>query len=121
MKPIFLSILAIIFISSCNQKQEKSAPDVTNKATNETIELSLIMKTIEGETTCFFQRDYECWKNYWINADYAFQAWSNDNGTFDASTSFDTVSSNVKKYMEKYPLNEGQTASHPEVFNKNVV
>ncbi len=49
---------------SCSQKPEISASIPTDDVFNEAAELDSILKTIEVETTCFFQRDLDCWKKY---------------------------------------------------------
>lgn len=76
-----------------------------------------IMATIEKETKCFFARDYEGWKSTYVQQDYDFQAWSNKDGTFDASVGWQGIDNTVGKYIHENP--EPQS-SHPVVERKNI-
>src|SRR5690606_4153909 len=82
---------------------------------SEVEEMEKIMKVIEGETSSFYKRDYESWKSFYIHTDYAFQAWSNGDGTFDANTGRVAVGSGIGNYIKTYPV-EPEDSSHPIVF-----
>lgn len=79
------------------------------------------MSVIEGETDCFFARDYECWKDKFTHSDYSYQAWSNSDGTFDASVGWESIEKNLGKYIKENPTEpEDAGSSHPVVKRKNV-
>jgi hypothetical protein len=62
-----------------------------------------IMATIQRETDCFYERNYDCWKETYVHEKYVFQGWSNRDGTFDTKVSWDTVNFSIKKYIENNP------------------
>ena len=116
-KLFFLAILMFAF--SCKQNKRESLTSI--KSFDEKTELEAIMQTIEAETKCFYERDYDCWKEHFIQADYALQAWNNEDGTFDVMASYDSIAHRAKNYFIKYPVKEGETASHEKVIRKNMV
>ncbi len=80
-----------------------------------------IMKVIEDETECFFRRDYDCWQNQFTHTDYSYQAWSNSDGTFDASVGWPAIEKNLGKYIKENPAEpEEAGSSHPVVKRKNI-
>lgn len=114
-KSIFaILILSCLFFYSCqeqvNNKPENSTSEKieTKEVINELVEKEAILKVIEGETDCFFKRNYECWENYWVQKPYTFQAWNNSDGTYDSKVGWKTVSEGVKKYLAENPIKEGE-------------
>ncbi len=87
---------------------------------DEAKETEKIMKVIEAETRSFYKRDYESWKNFYIHANYAFQAWNNGDGTIDAKTGWPAVDSGIGNYIKHYPVATGGS-SHPVVLRKNII
>ncbi|UBM60882.1 hypothetical protein LAG90_09580 [Marinilongibacter aquaticus] len=84
-------------------------------------ERAAIMKVIEEETDCFFSRNYDCWAEQFTHTDYSYQAWSNADGTFDASVGWDAIEKNLGKYIKENPLEEEEAgSSHPVVIRKNI-
>ncbi|MGN7782873.1 hypothetical protein ACTJIJ_00040 [Niabella sp. 22666] len=81
-------------------------------------EKDAILAIIEKETASFFARDYNAWKSTYAQTDYAFQAWSNKDGTFDASVGWNGIDNTVGKYINDNP--EPQSSSHPIVERKNI-
>jgi hypothetical protein len=57
----------------CAMKNTPSTSQSQNPTTpfDEKVAVEAIMKTVESETTCFFKRDFECWKNCYVNKAYA--------------------------------------------------
>ncbi len=78
------------------------------------------MGVIENETECFFSRDYDCWKENWINEDYAFQAWNNLDGTYDAKVGWSEVDRRVGTYIKDNQETLGGTKGHPDVERLNL-
>lgn len=116
MKQLALPLLTIIILSSCQEQVTNPSPEPFD----ETVEKAAILKTIEHETDCFYRRDYDCWKENFVQADYAFQAWSNSDGTFDAKTGWKEVDKGIGDYIRDNPVDPGQS-SHPIVEKRNMV
>ncbi|MBP6687740.1 MAG: hypothetical protein KA160_07760, partial [Lacibacter sp.] len=66
------------------------------------------------------KRDYESWKKYFAQTDYAFQAWNNGDGTADVKRGWEEVDKGIGDYIKANPLKTGETASHPKVERKNM-
>ena len=80
-----------------------------------------IMAVIESETDCFFKRDYNCWQNQFAHSDYSYQAWSNADGTFDASVGWDNINKNLGKFIKENPKEKEEAGnSHPIVKRENI-
>ncbi len=110
-------LLFISLVCSCSQPAKDSAD---KKSFSEADEKLAILKTIEDETTCFYQRDFECWKTHFVHDSYAFQAWNNEDGTFSAKAGWDEVSKNVAAYIKDNPVEKGGS-SHPMVERRNMI
>ena len=111
----FILLMAIVLLfSSCKQNSTNASEPKDVQA-----EKDAIMATIEKETSSFFARDYEAWKSTYAQTDYAFQAWSNKDGTFDASVGWKGIDNTVGKYIHDNP--EPQSSSHPIVERKNIL
>ncbi|CAN5124305.1 hypothetical protein BH23BAC1_BH23BAC1_31300 [soil metagenome] len=120
MKKLIIGMNMLIIFFGC-----QNSTDVDNKnsaittAFDEQEELAEIMKVIEEETMCFFERNYDCWSKHWIHENYAFQAWNNDDGTFDAAIGWENIDNQGKDYIKNVP--EGKTTtSHPFVIRENL-
>ena len=81
-------------------------------------EVNAIMATVEKETSSFYARNYNNWKDTYVQSNYAFQAWNNDDSTIDARTGWNEIDWELKKYMEKYPE---EVTSHPRVERRNLI
>ena len=112
-----LYLALIVAFANCNQSASK---EQTATSFSEEAEKAAIMKTIEAETDCFYKRNYDCWKKHFIQKDYAFQAWSNGDGTFDAKTGWPAVDKKIGDYIKNNPTAPG-TSSHPRVERKNMI
>lgn len=107
-------------LTTC-QDSNTNAGELTAAANfDEEAELSNIMEVIADETACFFARDYECWKEYWVNKDYAFQAWNNIDGTYDAKVGWSEVDRRIGQYIKDNPVTLGGTTGHPNVERLNL-
>ena len=109
---VSIFIFAALFFMACG------ASDSAEKA-EEAIEKEkdAILATIEQETEAFFARDYDSWKAHYVQEDYAFQAWSNRDGTFDSSVGWDNIDNSVGRYIHDNPE---PVSSHPIVERKNI-
>ncbi len=115
-----LLLFCCLGFTAC-QDAKTSSGELTAAATfDEEAELAAIMNVIEDETTCFFARDYECWKKHWVNEDYAFQAWNNDDGTYDAKVGWSEIDRRTGNYIKDHPVTLGGTLGHPNVERLNL-
>ena len=119
--------LYIILFAHCDRhlrqiRRIKAHPDFprAGRSMDEEKELAAIMKVIEAETDCFYRRDYECWKEQWVQEEHAFQAWSNADGSFDARTGWQAVDKEIADYIKTHPVYPKES-SHPSVIRKNMI
>ncbi|WP_211316463.1 hypothetical protein U0035_18830 [Niabella yanshanensis] len=105
--------LSFFVLPGCKQSSANTPDEKKLQA-----EKDAILATIEKETASFFARDYNAWKSTYAQTDYAFQAWSNRDGTFDASVGWNGIDNTVGKYINDNP--EPQSSSHPVVERKNI-
>lgn len=110
---VVLLSLILAFVASCSAKGKTRSENAIQA------DKDSIMATIEKETRSFFARDYDGWKSTYAQTDYAFQAWSNRDGTFDASVGWSGIDNTIGKYIHDNP--EPQSSSHPIVERKNIM
>ena len=136
MKKKLIAATMVLF-AACNQPSKELVTDIqpaANTSFDEDKEKAAIMKVIEGETECFFQRDYECWRKHFVQSDYAFQAWNNSDGSIDTKSGWKEVDEKIKAYisapenkpdskksMGQEPGIKAKPSSHPKVIRKNIV
>ncbi len=107
MKSITLFLFfSLTVITSCTKSNENTFDEIK--------ETAVIMKTIEEETKCFFDGNYDCWNKHWSHEKYAMQAWNNDDGTFDAAVGWEKINKQGKEWIEKY-YKSGKNIVHPVV------
>ncbi len=108
-----ISAGSLILCQSCNLESQPKL--------DEELETAKIIKVIEQETECFFLRDYDCWQDQFTHTDYSYQAWSNSDGTFDASVGWDAIEKNLGKYIKENPSDpEEPGSSHPLIKRENM-
>jgi hypothetical protein len=88
---------------------------------DEVKEKKAIFQVIENETSCFFKRDYEGWKKNYVQTNYAFQAWNEESGTFDAKVGWNEVDEKIGQYIKANPLNSKYKSEHPRIERKNII
>lgn len=115
-----LLTLFVTFIFAYNSTGDNIQADNEKAVFNEATELEAIMKVIEGETSCFFNGDYECWAKYWSHEEYAIQAWNNSDGTADAAIGWDKINAQGKDWIETYYKN-GKNIIHPIVIREKPI
>ncbi|MFN3851851.1 MAG: hypothetical protein ACK4NY_20605 [Spirosomataceae bacterium] len=114
-------ILASVCLASTMFVYSSCQDSSANTHLNEEQETKAIMTVIEAETDCFFKRDYDCWQNQFTHSDYSYQAWSNADGTFDASVGWESINKNLGKFIKENPAEpEAAGSSHPIIKRKNV-
>jgi hypothetical protein len=124
-------IALLLFACACSQPQKNETPVTTF---DEAKEKATIMQVIEKETDCFFKRDYNCWKECFVQSDYAFQAWNNSDGGVDTKSGWKEIDEKIKAYigapenkpvakktMGQEPGVKEKPSSHPKVIRKNMV
>lgn len=112
MKTLAFFIPLMLLCLSCKDSTKETAVKTEANLENEK---KAIRNTIEKETEAFFARDYEAWKSNYAQTDYAFQAWSNNDGTFDSNVGWDDINDQIGKYISDNP-----EKSHPKVERKNM-
>jgi len=115
MKAISLFLIGSLLCLSCNKNPKD---DEAIRAMNFDVEKKAINATIEKETQSFFARDYEAWKSNYAQTDYAFQAWSNNDGTFDSNVGWTDINKQIGRYISENPE---PLSSHPKVERKNMM
>lgn len=111
-------VAGLIYLSG-GQFLFANGPDYkVNLLLNDAKELEAIMKVIKAETNAFFFRDYEEWKNQWVQADYVFHAWNFSDGSCGASIGWKAVDEKIGNYIKTHPV-EGGGSSHPEVNRRS--
>ena len=112
-KSLIIILTSYIISSSCS--------NIPTGKIDEEKEKEAIMKVIQAETDCFFKRDYKCWQEQFTHSDYSYQAWSNADGTFDASVGWESIEKNLGKFIKENPAEtEEAGSSHPKIVRKNV-
>jgi hypothetical protein len=111
------SLLFPLLVLSCKPSSDNA---VASPPIDEAMERTAIMETIERETTCFFQRDYACWSACYAQTEYAFQAWTNADGSFDVQSGWPAVSRQAGEYMKANPA-PPVGSSHPRVERRNLL
>lgn len=115
--PFLASLFLTIVIYSC----QKSSSAVNSGIVDQAKEEKQITACIEAETDCFFKRDYNCWQDQFTHSEYSYQAWSNADGTFDASVGWDNINKNLGKFIKENPAEpEKEGSSHPIIKRKNM-
>lgn len=115
MKTLVFIFSALFLFLSCGSKENS---DIESNEVSIEKEKLAIKNVIENETQSFFGRDYEAWKSNYAQTDYAFQAWSNKDGTFDSNVGWDDINKQIGKYIEDNPE---PISSHPIVERKNML
>ncbi len=115
MSKLYILFVAIFcLLSACETSVTKTVKEDPVQTFDEALETEAILKVIENETDCFFKGNYECWAANWSHADYAMQAWNNEDGTFGAAIGWDSINVQGKGWIEKYYKN-GEVVIHPVV------
>ena len=83
-------------------KQHKDYPKGADE--DRMADKNAIMQTIQHETDCFYARDYNCWKENYVQETYTHQGWSNGDGTFDIRVGWDKVNAGIEKYIKENPI-----------------
>ena len=117
-KLTYFLLALTLFIGSCKSDNSQTANGPT-PTFDQVSETESIMSIIENETSCFYARDYECWKAHFAHTDYAFQAWNNADGTFNAKVGWGEIDARSKKYIEDNPV-PPDGSSHPKVERRNM-
>lgn len=112
-------LFCFLVFMSCRNTESASMETVSTPTFDQANESTSIMSIIENETACFYARDYECWKAHFAQVDYAFQAWNNTDGTFNAKVGWNEVDENAGKYIKDNPVPPGGS-SHPKVERRNI-
>ncbi len=118
MKTTFFALLLMICaFTACTEADSKKNDSMLT--IDEAKETKAIMQTIENETSCFFKGDYNCWKENFVQANYAFQVWSKD-GYFDPKIGWHEVDDKIGRYIEDNKVGVGGS-NNPKVLRKDMI
>ena len=87
---------------------------------NEEKEKKAIIESLTAETENFYKRDYEGVIKFFIHADYAFHAWNNADGTYNATVGWPAINEKYRNYIKDNPVPAG-SSSHPKVERRNII
>lgn len=94
----------VLIVTACQEvTPEPTTPTPPAPAFDEAQEQAAILEVIKTETRCFFERDYDCWKDQWLHADHAFLAWNNTDGSCSAHLDWDAVDQAIRQYIQENP------------------
>ena len=117
MKPkiiTFCTLLVNLMCISCGVKEDNKESEIVFDVAKEKQE---ILTTIEQETTCFFERNYDCWAEHWSHKDYAYQAWNNSDGSVGVAAGWQAIDVQSGDYIKKY---KQDGTSHPIVKREEI-
>ena len=102
-----LSILilsTILFTISCKQTAQNNENEVDNTSITKEQEEKAILETLNNETKAAFQRNYDSWKEKWIQEPRVTKTYIDfvDN-TFSESVGWNEISQFVKTFIEEHP------------------
>jgi len=112
-------LICFVALLSCRNTESVSTETSGTPTFDQASETESIMSIIENETSCFYARDYECWKAHYAQVDYAFQAWNNADGTVDVKRGWNELDAKAGKYIKDNPVPPGGS-SHPKVERRNM-
>ena len=118
-KTTTILLFCLLIFYSCRKNESESTETPATPNFDQISATESIMAIIENETACFYARDYECWKAHFAHVDYAFQAWNNADGTFNAKVGWNEVDQKAGQYIKDNPVPPGGS-SHPKVERKNM-
>jgi len=129
MKFFFTITLMFLFLYSCQESKNnftevdelavKIKEEMQTHFISEEEETKAIMKVIEGETKCLYERNYECWKNYWIHSKYASHSYNESDGTYKAQLGWEEIMEEIGSIIVNKPVKNGKSL-YPIVERKNV-
>jgi len=83
-------------------------------------EKNAIIETLTAETENFFKGDYERVIKCFVHSDYAYHAWNNSDGTFNATVGWPAINEKYKSYFKDNPVSAG-SSNHPKVERRNMI
>jgi hypothetical protein len=110
----------LLGLVSCEHQPVMEIALPSHVSFNRDVETEAILNVIENETAAFFNRDYESWQQYFVQEDYAFQAWNNAAGDFSASVGWPAIDKRIGDYIKTHPVPPGYSY-YPRVERRNMV
>jgi hypothetical protein len=103
------TLLFFCFVSFLTCKKDDTSTLVSTPLPfDQAVESESILAVLDNERSCFYARDYECWRAHYVHEDYAFQAWNRADGTFDAKVGWGELDGTAGKYIKEHPQPPGQ-------------
>jgi hypothetical protein len=113
-------LFGLLGLAACEQQSVMEIAMTSSRSFNTEVEKEAILDVIENETTAFFNRDYESWQQFFVQEDYAFQAWTNADGSFSASVGWSAIDKLTGQYIKTHPVPPGYSY-YPRVERRNMV
>lgn len=110
----------LMCLLACEQQPVLEIALHNGNSFNREAEKEAILNVIDNETAAFFKRDYESWQQYFVQEEYAFQAWNNAGGDFSASVGWAAVDKRIGDYIKAHPVPPGYSY-YPRVERRNMV
>ncbi|MEL7222497.1 MAG: nuclear transport factor 2 family protein [Bacteroidota bacterium] len=100
---ILLTLILSISMS-CQPYQDQTEKQAPNASEQLAEAKAAILETLNNETKAALQRDYEAWKDKWVQEDYVTKTYMQfTDSTMTETLGWEAVSSFVKTYIEEHP------------------
>lgn len=93
----------LLALAGCRPPEAQELEEVEEAEANEPGSEEAIKMVLLAETDTFFARDYDGWAATFVPAPEATQAWNNADGSYNAATGWETISANVRSFMDANP------------------
>ena len=113
---IYILMLGLIALFGFTRNAARSSLN----GLNDTKEKEAILETLTAETESFYKRDYDEVIKHYVHTDYAFHAWNNSDGTYNATVGWPAIDEKLKSYILNNAVKDG-SSSHPKVVRRNMI
>ena len=131
MKNLFLLLLIFLTFYACQEPikttKYEAIQTIANEPKKEEVtsdfdqqkELESIMKVIEGETKCFAEDNYDCWKNHWLQEKSTCITYNTKDGSFVSKIGWNIINKDIGGLIIDKPI-KTDNSSIPTVTRKNM-
>ena len=123
MKVPFLPFLIFLAFYSCQETTKnptsKLKIEEPKSEFDQEKEIALILKVIDGETNCFIERNYDCWKSHWMQEEYACLTYNNEDGTYKSELGWNKINKYVGTLIKTKPI-KGGVPNYPVTNRKDM-
>lgn len=99
------SLISILFCGiGCTENNSAKTNETLGQEKNFEKEKAVILEVINGETKAAFNRDYQSWKDKWIQEEYVTKTYMNfADSTMSETLGWEAINDFVKTYIEAHP------------------